>query len=235
MKNSFLKNIAISNVSSTSVHLIKPPVSRIELLNVKFFPLFSKLGVLIMDLFYHCDQHVAHTVPFAVEVSTCCLCLVVGIDISSMFCKSIFKRSFRLPYILLGALLAPQQIYNVGGGAIYTTVDVSLVVIRCCFYSFPLLDIWTDTTPVASSHPWYSSFCSCIVLRGDFGSNELIFDIRWPLVGHQRGHRKNLFQSGILCHCSPVSFQYSRYRWQSGIKLNGNEWSLWQIFFGYFF
>ena len=152
-KYSFL-NVAISNVSSTSVHLIKPPVSRIELLNVKFFPLFSKLGVLIMDLFYHCDQYVAHTVPFAVEVSTCCLCLVVGIDISSMFCKSIFKRSFRLPYILLGALLAPQQIYNVGGGAIYTTVDVSLVVIRCCFYSFPLLDIRTDTTFVVPSHPW---------------------------------------------------------------------------------
>ena len=139
-------------MSSTSVHLIKPPVSRIKLLNVKFFPLFSKLGVLIMDLFYHCDQHVAHTVPFAVEVSTCCLCLVVGIDISSMFCKSIFKRSFRLPYILLGALLAPQQIYNVGGGAIYTTVDVSLVVIRCCFYSFPDMICFTNTTLLEILH-----------------------------------------------------------------------------------
>ena len=142
---------------STTVHPIKPPVSRIELLNVKFFPLFSELGVLIMDLFYHCDQHVAHTVPFAVEVDTCCLCLVVGIDISSMFCKSIFKCSLCLPYILLGALLAPQQIYNVVGGAICTSVDVSLKVCRCCLYSFPL-DIRTDTTSVVPSHPWYLSF-----------------------------------------------------------------------------
>ena len=148
MKNSFKKNIAISNVSSTSVHLIKPPVSHIELLNVKFFPLFSKLGVLIMDLFYHCDQHVAHTVPFAVEVSTCCLCLVVGIDISSMFCKSIFKRSFRLPYILLGALLAPQQIYYIATRAINTRVYVNFEFWSCCLNCFCLLDIWADTTIV---------------------------------------------------------------------------------------
>ena len=96
------------------------------------------------------------------KIYTLCFGLVFVIHTSFVFSKSVLKCSLCLPYILLGALLAPQQIYNVVGGAIYTTVDVSLVVIRCCFHSFPLLDIRTDTISVVPSLP--GSFLFALVL-----------------------------------------------------------------------
>ena len=99
-------------------------VSCVELLDIKFLSLFSELWFLREYLFNYCYSHITYTVAFWVEVGSCCFGYILCGNISFMLTKSLFQHSLCFSDILLGALIAPQQIYYIFAWTVYSWVDV---------------------------------------------------------------------------------------------------------------
>ena len=114
---------------SASIDSVETFIFSIELGDPHLLSLFSILGVLVENFLQNSKCHITDTVSPLIKVSPCGLTHGSCGHIPLMFQKSLLNSSFSLPYVLLGAFFAPNQIHNIACCAAHTCVDVNLSVV----------------------------------------------------------------------------------------------------------